>query len=86
VTKSGCISVESSAATVAIPLSAGWNLVSVSVSCENVTVPAEVAETAYAYDPAMRTYTAASLENLEPGRGYRALATADCTATVTPVA
>ncbi|WP_172673953.1 hypothetical protein [Methanogenium cariaci] len=66
-----------------IPLSAGWNMISVPVTGPVLTKPAGMMDTVYGYDPLGRTYAQVDLDALEPGVGYWVSATGGaCTLTV----
>ncbi|WP_062400655.1 PKD domain-containing protein [Methanogenium cariaci] len=84
-TKTGCVTISLPPFSLYdIPLSAGWNMISVPVTDAVVTQPAGMMDTVYGYDPVGRSYAKANLSALEPGRGgYWVSATGGaCTLTV----
>lgn len=71
---------------VVIPLSQGWNMVSIPVEDPSLTLPAQIVTTAYLYNPLTQTYDDLNVNTLEPNNGYWVAATGNCNLTVRGVA
>lgn len=65
--------------SVDIPLALGWNMISIPVTDAELTIPSQVMDVVYMYDPAGQTYVAADITNFEPCKGYWVSATSPCT-------
>ncbi|WP_460006997.1 PKD domain-containing protein [Methanogenium cariaci] len=68
-----------SVSTIELPLSPGWNMISIPITDANLTLPPEVSDVIYTYNPEVRSYVASDIATLEPCRGYWVAATAECT-------
>lgn len=69
--------------TVEIPLSQGWNMVSVPVDNFTLIVPSQVVSSVYEYRPATQSYAIINIQNMQPGQGYWVAATGSCNLTAT---
>ncbi|GAB7016225.1 hypothetical protein [Methanogenium cariaci] len=64
-----------------IPLAPGWNMISIPVTNAELTVPLEVMDGVYVYEPLEQIYVKANISALEAGKGYWVSATSHCTLT-----
>jgi parallel beta-helix repeat protein len=72
----------SSVSRVDIPLTAGWNLISLPLENPACVVPGPAIPTVFHYNPGTQIYDTASIEAMQSGHGYWVAATEDCTLTV----